>query len=74
VGLQEQTAEDNNMDATEGLRKLHKDHLCNSYSMTIITKPITSRKVTKTVTSYSWGEKKELLQYSGDKTRRTDTI
>jgi hypothetical protein len=61
VSLQEQSAEDNNKDATGGLRKLHNDLLCNWYSLTIITKPITSRKVTKTVTSYSWGEKKKTL-------------
>ena len=27
--LQEQCVEDNNLDVTEGLRKLHKDELCD---------------------------------------------
>jgi len=31
-------------------------------------------KVTQTVPSYSWGEKKELLHNSGDRSRRKGTI
>jgi len=29
--LQEQGAEDNKLDVTEGLKKIHKDDLCNWY-------------------------------------------
>jgi hypothetical protein len=70
----EQSDEDNNLDAREGLRKLRKVQLCNWYFLTIITRPITSGKVTQIVASYSRDEQREHLQYSGDRTRRTGKI